>query len=71
MKTPCFDIQILATRSYDEVDSPPFYLEDALEDDIAERFDIEEKIQTESAETIPQIREHFAEIWIWQSSNMR
>lgn len=70
MKTPCFDIQILATRSYDEVDSQPIYLEDALEDDVADQFDMLEET-VESDESIPLIREHFAEIWIWQSSNMR
>lgn len=70
MKTSCSWIQILATRSYDEYDSGPFYISDVLEDDIGE-LSIQEETYTEPAEDVPQLRENFAEIWIWQLSNTR
>jgi len=66
-------IWILATRSFDdEIDGLPIYLEEEFEDDVAASGgESEVHVDTERTQNVQVIRKNFAEIWIWQSSNMR
>lgn len=67
-------VQILATRSYDAVDGEvefEIYLEAQEEDEAINDFVAKDVVVPKTEDRSKLIRKNFAEVWIWQFTNMR
>lgn len=67
-------VQILEKRSYDALDGDidyQLYSEAAQIEETSSDFVAHDDVESETVERVELIRKNFAEVWIWQFTNMR